>query len=338
MKIHPFKTRPAIESAPWGRTNWPFPTNGDTTNIAAIRLIDNQTTCADADQSLTERTSAWGENLLGRAAPIGRIPYTTRWLGADKETPIHLTPAAADAHKAWYIVDADEHARIYRGLKPGASIDALLNAPTEDDARELLQPIKVKRGQCYYIAPGVPHTMGPGIVLAEIQSATNESSALIADTKTNLPEHETGESTIAAQQPDITTFEKRTHVTSLFTTVTRLITSPTFYIERVRFMGELEQDIPYAELVCWLVLEGTGDVQSAKNPPLPFAPGDCVILPANLNEPKLRTETDCVWLEITIPVESDLAAYPRPDAAYLQANEGTANHPIPLNISIDKKK
>ena len=78
--------------------------------------------------------------------------------------------------------------------------------------------------------------------------------------------------------------------------------------------------------------------EPSKQPPLPFAPGDCVILPANLNEPKLRTETDCVWLEITIPVESDLAAYPRPDAAYLQANEGTTNHPIPLNISIDKKK
>ncbi|MCB9852104.1 MAG: hypothetical protein H6819_03340 [Phycisphaerales bacterium] len=332
MNIHPFKTRPAIENAPWGRNNWPFPINGDKSNIAAIRLINDNAACADADQTLADRTSAWNENLLGRAAPLGRIPYIARWLGADKDTPIHITPDNADAHKAWYIVDADDGARIHRGLRPGVSIDALLKAPTEDDARTLLQPVEVKRGQCYYIAPGVPHAIGPGVVLAEIQSTTGHNIELPSDDSTTTALLES-----SGTQPDIAAFEKRTHVTSLFTTVTRLITSPTFYIERVRFMGELEQEIPYAELVCWLILEGTGSVQCAKQSPLPFAPGDCVILPANMKEPKLRTESDCVWLEITIPVESDLAAYPRPDAAYLQANEGTANHPIPLNISIDKK-
>lgn len=326
MNVHPFKTQPKFERAPWGRKHWPFPTDDERDAVAEISLIHD-------DATITERIRTWGPDLLGRAAPIGRIPYAARWLGADRETPIHVVSNDADAHKAWYIVEADKGAHIHRGLKPGATIDALRNAPTEDDARALLQPIPVKRGQCYYIAPGVPHSLGPGVILAEIQSATARNNALMSNDPSAASPLDSNDS-----QSDIAAFEKRTHVTSLFTTVTRLITSPAFYIERVRFMGELEQDIPYAELVTWMVLEGTGAVRFNNNESLAFAPGDCVILPANLRDAKLWTDTDCVWLEITIPIESDLAAYPRPDAAYLQSNEGTPNHPIPLNISIDKKK
>ncbi len=332
MKVHPFKTRPNIEHAPWGSADWPFLLDDDSTAVAAIHLIDGDTICADSNQPIAERTNAWGPDLLGRAAPMGRIPYTIRWLGTAQLAPIHVTTTADDAHKAWYIVEAKPDARIYRGLRPGSAGEDLLNAPTEDDARDVLQSIDIKRGQCYYIAPGVPHAMGPGVVLAEVQTATSRNIAL-----THNGVQQPSNDPVAADRPDIAAFEKRTHVTSLFTTVTRLITTPSFYIERVRFMGELEQDIPYAELVCWLVLEGTGAVLHGKKQSLTFAPGDCVILPAALSEPRLRTDTDCVWLEITIPVESDLAAFPRPDAEYLRANEGTTNHPIPLNISIKKE-
>lgn len=331
MNVHPFKTRSKLDRAPWGRADWPFDTDTDADDIAAIRLIDAESICADADQSVVERTGTWGAELLGRAAPMSRIPYVVRWLGAARNAPIQITPDA-DAHKAWYIVGAEPGARIFRGLRPGSAGEDLLNAQTEDNARDLLQSIDVKKGQCYYVAPGVPHAMGPGVVLAEIQTATSGNIAL-----THNGVQQPSIDAVVANRPDIAAIEKRTHVTSLFTTVTRLITTPSFYVERVRFMGELEQDIPYAELVSWLVLEGTGSVQCAKQSPLPFAPGDCVILPANMKEPKLRTDTDCVWLEITIPVESDLAAFPRPDAEYLRANEGTQNHPIPLNVSIKKE-
>jgi|GEM_PF-5652380 len=330
MNVYPFRTRPVVERAPWGRAAWPFPIGADGADIAAIRLLDADLACDDNGQSVRDRTDAWAADLLGRAAPMGRIPYMARWLGASADSPIHITPAGG-AHKIWYIVDADEGTHILRGLRPGATLEEVLSAPSEVDARALLQPISVRRGQCHYIAPGQPHAMGPDVVVAEIQSTDAPSAAREAHRDTALAAH-------AFEAPDLGTIEKKSHVTSLFTTVTRLITTPDLYVERVRFLGELDQEIPYAELVCWLVLEGTGTVLHDRNASLPFKPGDCVVLPANMRDAKLRTDTDCVWLEITIPVESDLAAYPRPDAEYLRANEGTANHPIPLNISINKKK
>src|SRR5207249_3062861 len=54
--------------------------------------------------------------------------------------------------------------------------------------------------------------------------------------------------------------ERRSHVAGIFTTVTRLVECPHFVIEKVRFIADIEQDIPYAELVCWIVLEGRGEV------------------------------------------------------------------------------
>lgn len=333
MQVYPFTTNPTWENARWARSDWPFNVNAPMPSAMA-HLINANTTCADNDQPLAARVDQWGADLLGRAAPAGHIPFTARWIGTSSHTPIFIAEGEA-AHKAWYIVEADDDATICRGLKPGASIDEFAHACTTNDDRAgaMLNSVPVRRGQCYYIPADTPHAIGSGVVLAEIQSASIRTIALPDTSPTIKTQIKQG-----IARADTSAVEKKSHVTSLFTTVTRLITTPTFYIERVRFMGELEQDIPYAELVIWLVLEGTGAVLHGRNQSLAFEPGHCVILPANLRDARLRTDTDCVWLEITVPAESDLAAYPRPDADYLQASEGTPQHPIPLNISIDKKK
>jgi hypothetical protein len=106
---------------------------------------------------------------------------------------------------------------------------------------------------------------------------------------------------------DIAEFEKRSHVSSVFTTVTRLVTCPSFRIEKVRFVEQMEQEIPYAGLVCWVVLEGRGEIHYGGSGCEHFEKGEAVILPAELKQGVLKTETDCVWLEVTIPTPSDAA-------------------------------
>ena len=85
-------------------------------------------------------------------------------------------------------------------------------------------------------------------------------------------------------------------------------------------------------LICmiWIVLDGRGEIHF-KGGSQPFGKGDVVLLPAALQEGRLKTVTACTWLEVTIPVASDLAAADRTDGG----RRAGANRPdgfVPLRF------
>lgn len=318
--------------------------------------------CADLEQgqsivargpakgkALHELAEAWGPRLLGRAKlSDGRFPLLIKFLDAaanlsvqvhpDPETARRLGGDVRVKHEAWHIIEAREGACIYRGLVAGTTVQTLTEAMARNPEAilEHLQRIPVKVGHTYFLPSGTLHTLGAGVVVAEIQTPSDITYRLY-DWGRVRPKSDAGlhvEQGLACIRTDIdfAQYEARSHVGSPFTTVTRLVTCPSFIIEMVRFVEGMEQEIPYAELVCWIVLDGRGEVLYEKNKREPFAKGDVVILPAELKEPRLRTETDCLWLEVTIPAESDLAAHPRPDRASLQADEPQPGRPISIRI------
>src|SRR4029079_10818030 len=90
----------------------------------------------------------------------------------------------------------------------------------------------------------------------------------------------------------------RSHVAGLFTTVSRLVDCPQFTLEKVRMTEGVEEPVPYDEPVVWIMLEGeaTVRVDDVKDP-IQFGRGDTVLLPAAMNNPMIKTLSDCVWLE-----------------------------------------
>ncbi len=96
----------------------------------------------------------------------------------------------------------------------------------------------------------------------------------------------------------------RSHVAGLHTTVTRLVTSPYFKIEKVRFTEGVEEAVPYDEPVVWIVLEGNAQLKvDGMKEPVTFKRGDTVLLPAVMKNPVIKTLSDCIWLEVTFPLE-----------------------------------
>lgn len=306
-------------------------------------------------QSLHELIETWGRDLMGRVELVdGRFPLLIKFLDAeqdlsvqvhpDPETAARLGGAVRVKHEAWTILEARGDACIYRGVRPGTTVDTLRKAMADRPEAILdhLQQIPVKAGQTYFLPSGTLHALGAGVVVAEIQTPSDITYRLY-DWGRVRPDSDAGlhvEQGLECIRTDIdfAKFEKRSHVSSLFTTVTRLVTCPSFNIEKVRFIGELEQEIPYAEPVCWVVLDGAGEVLFGKDQRLSFGRGDVVVLPATLKDGRLKTRTDSHWLEVTVPTQSDLADYPRPDRTTLQAGEGGPTDPIPLNIDIKRSE
>lgn len=69
----------------------------------------------------------------------------------------------------WYIVEAEEGAEIICGLCEGVSSAAFAAAVEEGRVESVLRHIPVHAGECYFIPACLPHAIGKGILIAEIQ-------------------------------------------------------------------------------------------------------------------------------------------------------------------------
>jgi len=69
----------------------------------------------------------------------------------------------------------------------------------------------------------------------------------------------------------------------------------------------IEEPVPYDEPVVWVMLEGAAQVRVDNvKEPIKFARGDTVLLPAAMENPVIKTLSDCVWLEVTFPTKVEV--------------------------------
>lgn len=359
MNVYPLKFAPLAKRRLWGGRRLealfgkPLPPNepiGETWELADLEADQSVVAVGPAKgKTLRQLVEEWGTDLLGRAELIaGRFPLLIKFLDARETLSVQVHPDAAMAarlggsvrvkHEAWYVIDAEPGACIYRGLTDGVDRDALAGAIRDGTVERVLRKLPVKSGQCYYLPSGTLHALGAGVVVTEVQTPSDVTYRVFdwnrVDPATGRPRElhvEEALQCVHFDEPHEPT-QKRAHVVSVWTTVTRLADCPSFIIEKVRMVEGLDQEIPYAEPVVWIVLEGSGTITAKSAPAVPFAPGDVVLLPASLKEGRVQTRTDCVWLEVTVPVASDLAGFGRPSSAVLQARDGTDIAPVQLGL------
>lgn len=69
----------------------------------------------------------------------------------------------------WYAIDAKQGAEVMVGLKRDVTPEGFQRAIAEDTAEKCLERIKVLPGDAIFVPAGTAHTIGPGLVLCEIQ-------------------------------------------------------------------------------------------------------------------------------------------------------------------------
>ncbi len=328
MQVHPLVFEPIFKPKIWGARNL---ARLFSKALPPDELVGESWECADLEvgqtlvargpargRSLQDLVEDWGPALTGRC-PLadGRFPLLIKFLDAAQDLSVQVHPDEETArrlgghvrvkHEAWYVIDAVPGAAIYRGLAPGATVEALAEAAAEqsDAVVRCLERIPVKPGQMVYLPSGTLHALGAGVVVAEIQTPSDVTYRLY-DWGRVRPAGDAGlhvEQALACIRTDIdfAAFEKRSHNSSPFMTATRLVTCPSFLVEKVSFIEGVEMEIPYGEMVCWVVLNGRGEICYAESDKLAFGKGDVVVLPASLDRPRLKTRAPCSWLEVTIP-------------------------------------
>jgi mannose-6-phosphate isomerase len=69
----------------------------------------------------------------------------------------------------WYALRAREGAEVMVGLKPGVTAEKFKHAIADGTAEDCLEHIPMHAGDAIFVPAGTAHTIGPGLVLCEIQ-------------------------------------------------------------------------------------------------------------------------------------------------------------------------
>src|SRR6202041_3684035 len=114
-------------------------------------------------------------------SPDGSFPLLVKFIFADEKLSVQVHPDddyAARHEKAaggrgktemWYALSARPGAEVFVGLKPGVTREAFRSAIAGGSAEGCLERVPLRSGDAVFVPAGTAHTIGPGLVLCEIQ-------------------------------------------------------------------------------------------------------------------------------------------------------------------------
>ncbi len=111
-----------------------------------------------------------------------QFPILIKFLDAKVDLSIQVHPNDLLAYKRhqskgktemWYILEAEQNAKIIAGFSKKTKKEDYLKALENHNLVSLLDKIDVKKGDAYFIEPGTVHTIGAGVLLAEIQQTSD---------------------------------------------------------------------------------------------------------------------------------------------------------------------
>ena len=271
-----------------------------------------------AGTTIDQLVNQWGDDLLG-SVPLdgGQFPLLIKFLDAqdvlsvqvhpDRAAAQLLGPPARAKYEAWYIIDAQSQACIYRGFKPGTSESDVTEALADGNLAELLTPVPVAPGQCYYLPGGTVHALGAGIVVAEIQTPSDTTFRLFdwnridpASGKGRQLHIDQALQSIRYDQQDYHTGQAR-KLSQQARTATSLLSGQYFSITSVRHTRISQQPIAGGQMLIWIVLDGQADIDYRWDKPLPLRRGDVVLLPAAMDHATLSVAAELTLLEVAAP-------------------------------------
>ena len=152
-----------------------------------------------AGQSLNEILMKEGEALLGRdfeqwsqthqIQGLGkRFPLLFKFLDCHRPLSVQVHPNDAQASnlscpdlgktEAWVVLEAVPGTKVFAGLRSGigkADLAKAVNAGRTEEMRHCFEP---QAGDCIFIPAGTVHALGAGLVIAEIQQASDTTYRL----------------------------------------------------------------------------------------------------------------------------------------------------------------
>ena len=192
--FYPLTFAPILKERIWGGTKLKTYLNKPITSTITgesweISTVENDVSIVSngnfKGKSLNQLLDEFPEAILGTKVyqQFGKqFPLLFKYLDAREDLSIQVHPNDALAKKRhnsfgktemWYVLQADENARLIVGFKEKSSREEYLENLKNKTLLSVLDSKKVQQGAVFFLETGTVHAIGAGTVIAEIQQTSD---------------------------------------------------------------------------------------------------------------------------------------------------------------------
>lgn len=188
-----FKLVPAVKDYIWGGTRLrdEFGISSDSERIAEAWVLSchpdgrSRVSGGEYDGKSLAGVLSKNQNFMGtHAKNFNQFPVMVKLINTNENLSVQVHPddqyAIEEDHdhgkaEVLYIIDAEEDAEVIYGFKGEMTQEQFRAAILDGTLIDSLEHYKVEKGDVFYIEPGTVHSIGKGIIAAEIEQNSNTS-------------------------------------------------------------------------------------------------------------------------------------------------------------------
>ena len=326
-KLYPLKFNPIFKEKIWGgqkiksilkKDFGALDNCGETWELSGVN--DNISIVANGflkEKSLTEIIATYQSELIGKQVWDKfqtQFPLLIKFLDANQDLSIQVHPHDELAQKRhnscgktemWYILQADENATLITGFNQSMNKEKYLSFFENGKLTDVLNTEKVQKDDVFFLPSGRVHTIGKGILLAEIQQTSDITYRIYdfdrIDKTGNKRELHVD---LALDAIDYTFHEEyKTIYKSQPNTPIDLVECPYFITNKLHYTEKVTRNYSSIDsFVIYICIEGALEIHY-ENEIMTIEMGEVVLLPACIQEITLIPSSFFKMLEVYLPYD-----------------------------------
>lgn len=311
--LYPLKFKTIFKDKIWGgekiktylgKDFAPLPNCGETWEISGVKsdvsvIANGPLTGTSLADLLSDRKA----ELIGKKnyERFGNeFPLLVKFIDANEDLSIQVHPddeLAKKRHNSkgktemWYVIQADAGATLISGFNQQVDKDLYLKKFNAGELTDILNKEEVEAGDVFFLPAGRVHTIGKGLLIAEIQQTSDITYRIYdfdrVDDKGNKRELHVDE---ALDAIDYTFYDEyKTRYNSTLNQPVELVDCPYFTTNILAYTQDTARDYSILDsFVIHVCVEGSYILNYGIEE-LPVQMGDCVLIPATSEHVTLKT-------------------------------------------------
>jgi len=323
MQLYPMKFTPIIKETIWGgkKLNQKYnkgkasQTNiGESWELSGIQenisIVENGFL---AENDIQELIEVYMSDLVGDKVykQFGiEFPLLFKFIDANDQLSIQVHPddkTARQKHKAygktemWYVIDAEKNATIINGFKKNLDKEEYLKHLNNGTIEEIVNRVSVTKGDVIYIPAGRVHSIGKGVVLAEIQQTSDITYRIYDWNRKGLDGNLRELHTDLAI--DVINFDKpknnKEDITIEENKTSTLIDCPVFKTNIIKLDNTIEKDYFTTDsFIVYMCIDGSAEIITSGNENVQITTGETVLIPNEITTVRIKPDKNCTLLEV----------------------------------------
>lgn len=328
--LYPLKFSPIFKEKIWGGTKLkttlgkdfaPLTTCGESWELSGVKGNESIVKKgALSGTNVSKLIELFQEKLVGQHVLNSyghEFPLLIKFLDAKEDLSIQVHPEEHLAQKRhnshgktemWYIMQADENASLISGFKQKINKEKLEELFRTNNVSDVLNREFVQSGDVFFIPAGRVHTIGAGILLAEIQQTSDLTYRIYDFDRVDKNGEKRALHTDLALEA--INFEVKDSFKSTYSTQknksVEIVSCPFFTTRKLYFDQQIDQDYSSIDsFIIYMCVEGNATIEVTHSESVSIEKGEVILLPAMFDYAKLTPNKTCELLEIYIkPTDS----------------------------------